>query len=118
MKKERKPSDVKTIYKNIVKIFLVIFIFLRPFVDGITYQGFNHFWNIVFFVLTGLYIIFFRLRFKITVSEAAFFLFIITAGILSFFSAVPLRAIPRLTELAGIVLYYASGRHVHNRRKR
>ncbi|HOL21513.1 MAG TPA: O-antigen ligase family protein [bacterium] len=59
MKKKIKQQEREKInpWQGFVIISISVFVFLRFFVDGLSYPGFNFFWNIYFFLLTILHIL-------------------------------------------------------------
>ncbi len=78
-------------FKTFIKVVLLLFIFTRPFVDGISYPWFNYLWNIIFLVLFLAFVGFSRFKIEFKPYEIAFFLFVIVVSTLSIYAPLPIR---------------------------
>lgn len=67
-KQQKREKGEKTrinLWQGFVIISIFIFVSLRFFVDGLSYPGFNFFWNIFFFLLTVIHILIRKLRIEL-----------------------------------------------------
>ncbi|MFA5645047.1 MAG: O-antigen ligase family protein [Candidatus Ratteibacteria bacterium] len=124
MEKRTIPAPIKSsgsLWEKVVVLSILLFVMLRPVIDGIAYPGFNHFWNSLFFFITALFI---AQRFRgkeITISMASgtFLLFLLAIVVSSFFSQVPYLAAERISSLLGmfVLLILSSEFFVSHQRK-
>jgi hypothetical protein len=93
-----------SLWEKVVILLLLIFMLLRPIIDGIAYPSFNHFWNSLFLLITAL---FFVQRFRgkeisISMASGTFLLFLLTVCVSALFSQVPYLAVERISSLLAI----------------
>lgn len=90
MKKKEKPllkavKEESNIWRFFILAGAAVFLFLRFFADGISYPGFNFFWNMYFFLLLIIQALKDRLKAAFFKEEAVIFLFflfsVISSGI-------------------------------------
>lgn len=71
------------VQRNLVIISICVFLFLRFFVDGMSYPGFNFFWNVYFFILVILQLLTDRLKTTYSKEESFLLLFFLFSAISS-----------------------------------
>lgn len=101
MKKQKRKTEQenKNLLNFFLKILLIFYIFLRPIIDGVSYQNFNYFWNISFFILTIIYII--KEKFKISLYKEELFLlfFFIFCVFSSYFSKIHYSGVEYISQI-------------------
>ena len=100
---QRKNSinNERDFFKYFICGWLLVFIFSRCLVDGLTYPYFNYFWNISFFILVITYFIRERYNVSISKEELLLYLFFLFSVISAGFSKIQETGIEFISQILG-----------------
>jgi len=108
-KKKIVPERKKEIdfWRFFVLISVSVFLFLRFFADGLSYPGFNFFWNVYFFLLVVIQLARERLKKKFFKEEFVIFLFFLFSVISSGLSPVKGAGIMYNSQILAYICFFS-----------